>query len=61
MFKAVSWDDINCRFFCNEVVYPTDRDFIFFWVFRFFKIFFINILMNPTETQTNFFLYINTC
>ena len=27
--KAASWDDINfCFQFCNEVVYPTDYDFI---------------------------------
>ena len=39
--KAASWDDINFRlYFCNEVVYPPDQDFIFFSVFRFKKIFF---------------------
>ena len=55
MFKASPWDDINFRFyFCNEVVYPPDHDFIFFTVFRFKKIFFINISMNPLKTQTNF-------
>ena len=27
---------------------------LFFSVFRFFKIFFINISMNPLKTQTNF-------
>ena len=32
--KRLSWDDINFRFyFCNEVVYPTDHDFIFFQSF----------------------------
>ena len=40
IFKAAPWDDINFRFyFCNEVVYPPDRDFIFFRVFRLKKIF----------------------
>ena len=30
MFKAAPNDDSNFRFlFCNEVVYPTDHDFIF--------------------------------
>ena len=34
--KAAPWDDINFRFlFCNEVVYPTDHDFIFYGIFRF--------------------------
>ena len=42
--KAAPWDDINFRFyFCNEVVYHPDHDFMFFRVFRFFKIFYINI------------------
>ena len=32
--KAAPWDDINFRFlFCNEVVYPTDHDFIFYGIF----------------------------
>ena len=49
------WDDTNFRFyFCNNVVYPPDHDFIFFRVFWFKKIFFINISMNPLKTQTNF-------
>ena len=53
--KAAPWDDINFRFrFCNEVVYPQDHDFIFFWIFRFKKIFFINISMKLLQTQTNF-------
>ena len=53
--KAVPWDDINFRFlFGNEVVYHTDHDFIFYGIFRFFKIFFIQTFMNPTITQTNF-------
>ena len=48
--KAAPWDDINFRFLsCNEVVYPPDHDF-----FSVFQIFFINISMNPLETQTNF-------
>ena len=53
--KAAPWDDINFRFyFWNEVVYPPDHDFIFFRVFKYKKIFFINISMNPLKTQTNF-------
>ena len=53
--KAALWDDINfCFYFCNEVVYLPDHDFIFFRVFRFLEIFFINIPMNPLKTQTNF-------
>ena len=33
-FKAAPYDDINFRFlFCNEVVYPTDHDFIFYGIF----------------------------
>ena len=53
--KAAHRDDINIRFlFCNEVVYPTDHDFIFYWIFIFLKIFFIHTFMNPTVTQTNF-------
>ena len=52
---AAPWDNINFRFhFCNEVVYPKDHDFIFFRIFRFLKIFFINISMKPLKTQTNF-------
>ena len=39
--------------FCNEVVYPTEHDFIFYGIFSFFKIFFIHTSMNPTVTQTN--------
>ena len=36
MFKAAPWDDSNFRFyFCYEVVYPPDHDFIFLRVFRF--------------------------
>ena len=55
MFKASPWDDINFPFyFCNEVVYPPDHDFIFFTVFRLKIFFFINIAMNPLKTQTNF-------
>ena len=55
MFEAAPWDDINSRFhFHNEVVYPLDHDFILFRYFRFKKIFFINISMNPLNTQTNF-------
>ena len=46
--KAAPWDNINfCFNFGNEVVDPPDHDFIFFRVFRFLKIFFINISMNP--------------
>ena len=41
-------------YFCSEVVYPPDHDFIFFRVFRFLKIFLINISMKPLKTQTNF-------
>ena len=53
--KAAPYDDINFRFlFCNEVVYPTDHDFIFYGILRFFKIFFIHYFMNLTVTQTNF-------
>ena len=53
--KAAPWDDINFRFqFCSEVLYPPDHDFIFFRVFRFLKIFLINISMKPLKTQTNF-------
>ena len=37
VLKAAPWDDINFRFlFCNEVVYPTEHDFIFYGIFRFF-------------------------
>ena len=37
VLKAAPWDDINLRFlFCNEVVYPTEHDFIFYGIFRFF-------------------------
>ena len=53
IFKAAPWDDINLCFFCNEVVYPPDHDFNFFRLFRFKKIFFINISMNPLKNQTN--------
>ena len=35
---------------CNEVVYPPDHDFIF----RFLKIFLINISMNLFKIQTFF-------
>ena len=53
--KAAPWDDIDfCFLFCNEVVYPADHDFIFYRIFRFFKIFFIHTFKNPTVTQTNF-------
>ena len=32
--KPAHWDDINfCFQFCNEVVYPTDHDFIYFQSF----------------------------
>ena len=41
-------------FVFSFVMYPPDHDFIFFRVFRFFKIFFINISINPIKTQTNF-------
>ena len=52
--KAAPWDDINFRFyFCNEVVYLPDHDF-FFRVFRFLKIFFLNLSMKLLKTQTNF-------
>ena len=55
LFKAAPWEDLKFRFlFCNEVVYPTDHDFIFYGIFRFFQIFFIHTFMNPTVTQTNF-------
>ena len=43
--------------FCNEVLYPTDHDFIFYGIFQFLKTFFIHTStysMNPTVTQTNF-------
>ena len=40
--------------FVFSFVSPPDHDFIFFRVFRFKKIFFINISMNPIKTQTNF-------
>ena len=40
-------------YFCNEVVYPTDHDFILFRVFIFKKIFYINISMKPLKTRTN--------
>ena len=56
-FKAAPWNDINFRFLLrNEVVYPTDHDFIFIFyeIFRFFEIFFIYTFMNPAVTQTNF-------
>ena len=57
LFKAAPWDDINFRLnFSNEVVCSPDHDFIFFRVFRFKKIFFINISMNPLKTKT-IFLY----
>ena len=48
-FKAAPWDDNNFR-----VVYLADHGFIFSRVFRFLKIVFIHIFMNPPETQTNF-------
>ena len=52
--KAAPYDDINFRIlFCNEVVNPTDHDFIFYGIFRFSKIFFIHYFMNSTVTQTN--------
>ena len=52
--KRLSWDDINFRFyFCNEVVYPTDHDFIFFQSF-YIKKKIINIYMNPLKTQQTF-------
>ena len=59
MLKATPWDDINFGF-CDEVVYPTDHDFIDFRIFRFKKIFFINIFMNPAK-KTKLFVYLNTC
>ena len=40
-------------------MHPADHDFIFFRVFRFLKICFIHIFVNPTVTQTNF-LYTKT-
>ena len=40
--------------FCNEVVFHTDHDFIFYRIFRFSEIFFIHYFMNSTVTQTNF-------
>ena len=60
LVKAAPWNNINFRFqYCNEVVYPPDHDFMFFRVFRFKKIYFSNISMNPIKTQTNF-LYTQT-
>ena len=51
LVKVAPWDDINFRFyFCNEVVYPPDHDFIFFGVFRLKK----KIYQHFYETQTNF-------
>ena len=38
--------------FCNEVFYPPDHNFIFFRIFRFKKLFFINITINPLKPQT---------
>ena len=56
--KAAPWDDINFRFlFCNEVVYPTDHDLIFYWIFRFL----IHTFMNPTVNPNKLFVYLNTC
>ena len=59
LFKAAPWDDINFRFyFCNEVVYPLDHDFIFFRVFRFKKIFlstFLWIRLKPKLSIADLF------
>ena len=61
--KPAPCDDINFRFqFCNEVVYPTDHDIIFFRVFRFKKMFFSNPhFYESGGNPDKLFVYISTC
>ena len=51
-FKAAPWDDINILgfYFCNEVVYPPDHDYIFYQHFY-------ESALNPNKL----FVYLNSC
>ena len=44
----------------NEVVNPTDHDFIYFSIFRLFKVFFHQISYESSENLNNLFVYLNT-
>ena len=51
-FKGTPWDDINFRFyFCNEVVYPPDHDFIYSEFLDFYKYFLSLYLWNRLKPK----------
>ena len=47
--------------FCNEVVYPTDHDFIFYGIFIFLKMFFYSLFYESDCNPNKLFVHLNTC
>ena len=47
--------------FFNEVVYPTDYDFIFYGIFTFLKMFFYPLFYESDCNQNKLFVYLNIC